>query len=387
MLKELESSPSFTKLDYKISQQEVASAIGRLKNNKAHGLDLIKNEMIKSGQSHLTEPITKIFNLILSTGFYPSAWSIGRIVSIHKKGDFTDPNNFRGITVSSALSKTFNSILNARLCSFLEEYDIMLPEQIGFRKKCRTSDHMFILQSIISKYKKSRKPLFIAFIDFKKAYDTVWHEGLFYKLMKAGVSTKFYNIIKAMYSNTWLTVQAGEKMSPFFKSRVGVRQGDNLSPTLFNMFINDLPCIFDDTCKPAILGEMSLQSLLYADDLVIFSESAHGLQNAMTKLALYCRKWGLTVSETKSKFMCIQQASHTPQTHDITYNGAQVEQVASYRYLGVLFDNMGNVMTARRDIHNRAIKVYFKLIRAMYYEGTRFREFNTLNAKQIIRNT
>ena len=366
MLKHLESIPSFTKLDSKITTEEVSTAICRLKNNKAQGLDMIKNEMIKSGQCQLLQPLTKVFNLILNAGIYPSAWCVGRIVSIYKKGDFSDPGNFRGITISSALSKTFNSILNERLCSFLEENNIMCPEQIGFKKKCRTSDHMFILQTIINKYKRSRKPLYIAFIDFKKAYDTVWHDGLFFKLLQIGVSSRFYKVVKAMYTGTRLTVQAGDKMTPIFNSRVGVRQGDNLSPTLFNVFINDLPGIFDAQCKPVHFGNMTIQSLLYADDLVLFAESPEGLQHALNRLSSYCDKWGLTVSETKSKFMCIQQPSQKECKHNIVYKNTPFEQVASFRYLGTLFDNTGNMLTARRDVYNRALKVFFKLLKDIH---------------------
>ena len=188
----------------------------------------------------------------------------------------------------------------------------------------------------------------------------------FYKLIRAGVSTKFYNVIRAMYANTWLTVQAGDKMSPLFRSKVGVRQGDNLSPTLFNLFINDLPSIFDETCKPAQFGGMSLQSLLFADDLIIFSESVQGLQEAMNRLSAYCGKWGLTVSDTKSKFMCVGPPKNLVGGHSILYNGAPVEQVSSYRYLGTLFDDAGNMKTARQDVCNRAMKVFFKLIRALH---------------------
>ena len=81
--------------------------------------------MLKCSQNHLIKPLVKVFNAILSSGHYPKAWSVGRIVSIHKKGDPTDPSNFRGITVSSALSKVFNSILNERLYDFLESRNLM----------------------------------------------------------------------------------------------------------------------------------------------------------------------------------------------------------------------------------------------------------------------
>ena len=161
-LAELESSPSFNSLDFRITETEITKAIMGLKTNKAQGLDLVRNEMLKSGQQTLLKSLKKLFNLILVAGSYPSCWGVGRVVSIHKKGDMSDPSNFRGITISSAMGKLFNAVMNNRLCDFLEENNILCPEQIGFRKKCRTSDHMFILKTLIEKYKRSRKPLYIS---------------------------------------------------------------------------------------------------------------------------------------------------------------------------------------------------------------------------------
>ena len=174
-IEDLEQIKSFSELDYIITNAEVSNAISKLKNKKAHGPDMIKNEMIKYGKTHLLQALTKLFNLVLSTGHYPSIWSIGRIVSIHKKGDPSNPVNYRGITISSTLGKLFNSILNRRLCNFLDDRNILCDEQSGFRKKHRTSDHMFILKNVINKYKRGRKSLYIAFVDFKQAFDTISH--------------------------------------------------------------------------------------------------------------------------------------------------------------------------------------------------------------------
>ena len=95
-----------------------------------------------------------IFNNILSNGIYPTAWAEGYIVPIHKKNDKKDPNNYRGITISNSLGKLFNSILQNRLSLFVQQKNIINEEQIGFQKGCRTSDHMFILNSIIDLYRK-----------------------------------------------------------------------------------------------------------------------------------------------------------------------------------------------------------------------------------------
>ena len=108
--------------------------------------------MIKYGQSKLIKPLHKLFNLILNSGYYPQEWCKGRIVSIHKKGDPSLPSKYRGITITSVMGKLFNSILNNRLCVHLEEQNMLCQEQAGFRRKHRTSDHMFILKYIMGHY-------------------------------------------------------------------------------------------------------------------------------------------------------------------------------------------------------------------------------------------
>ena len=111
-------------------------------------------------------------------------------------GSTDDPSNYRSITIGSALGKLFAKILNIRLENFLSKRNIICKEQIGFCKKKRTSDHMFVLKTLIEKYTQmGPKLLFSCFVDFKKAFDTVWHMGLFYKLRQYSISELYYNVI------------------------------------------------------------------------------------------------------------------------------------------------------------------------------------------------
>ena len=110
-ISELEKVQNFTPLDFIITDTEISKSISKLKNGKAPGFDLIKNEMLKAGAGHLLKSLEKLFNMVLRTGYYPPEWSKGRIVSIHKKGDPSDPANYRGITITSSLGKLFDSEL------------------------------------------------------------------------------------------------------------------------------------------------------------------------------------------------------------------------------------------------------------------------------------
>ena len=141
---------------------------------------------------------------------------------------------YRGISLSSNLSKLFNSILQTRIDKYLEENKLIRLEQGGFRKDHRTSDHIFILQTIIQKYTKNSGKLYACFVDLKKAYDSVWRQGLIHKLEKIGINRKTTNLIKDMYKNTYTSLLYKTQILPIIPTKKGLKQGDNLSPLFFN---------------------------------------------------------------------------------------------------------------------------------------------------------
>ena len=139
--------------------------------------------MIKHGRYFLVPSLERIFNNILQNGTSPVEWNISVIKPIYKKkGDKKSPANYRGITLTSCLGKLFTSILQSRLNKFIEQENILNPEQFGFRPNARTTDSLFILQQLLHKYTKQHKKLYIGFIDYEKAFDRVWQHGMIYKL-------------------------------------------------------------------------------------------------------------------------------------------------------------------------------------------------------------
>ena len=124
-----------------------------MKNNKSCGKDGIPNEMIKAGKTLLAPVLAKLFNSILTQEKFPAKWRENTLTPIFKKGDITNPANYRGIAVSNALCKVFCTILNTRLLNFLEKHKIIPNCQIGFQRKCRTADHILTVKTVIDKYK------------------------------------------------------------------------------------------------------------------------------------------------------------------------------------------------------------------------------------------
>ena len=133
-----------------------------------------------------TDHFLDVFNYILSSGKFPKPWNINTLSPLHKKGPANKHGNYRGIAVSSCIAKVFLSILHNRLYKFVHTKELIPPNQIGYKKGSRTTDHILTLKNIIDKYIHTtpRRYLYACFVDFKSAFDTVWREGMFYKMVK-----------------------------------------------------------------------------------------------------------------------------------------------------------------------------------------------------------
>ena len=138
-----------SELDEPFTKKELALAFKNLKNNKASAFDQISNEMLKAGENTLKEPLLLLFNTILSNNIYPSGWKLDILGPLHKSGPKDDPNNFRGICVSSCLGKLFNTLLRNRLEQKCLKEELIDRCQISGRKAARTADHLLVLQFLI----------------------------------------------------------------------------------------------------------------------------------------------------------------------------------------------------------------------------------------------
>ena len=167
----------------------------------------------------------------------PDAWLEGIIRPIYKNnGDPKLPENYRPITILSCFGKLFTAILNNKLNTFLQYHDLLEENQAGFRAGYSTTDHIFTLHTLIEILKVKRKKLYCSFIDFSKAFDSVWRVGLWTKLLTNSINGKMFRTIYNLYQNIKSCVMYSGKQSNFFNSYCGVRPGENLSPVLFSLF-------------------------------------------------------------------------------------------------------------------------------------------------------
>ena len=158
---------------------ELKKALKMLKNDKSAGVDRIPAEFLKSLPDKILELILKIINKIKDCFQYPDQWAEGITTLLLKDGDDEDPNNYRAITVADALSKLFAIMLNERVEKWTKENNVICKEQIGFEKKARPTDHLLVLRTLIDNYNNRGKKLFTCFVDYQKAFDSVWHSTVY----------------------------------------------------------------------------------------------------------------------------------------------------------------------------------------------------------------
>ena len=240
------------------------------------------------------------FNLIFNSGVFPDSSPEGAIWPIYKyKDDSKSPENYRPITILSCFGKLFTPILNARLNKFIDVHNILEENQAAFRAGCSTMDHIFVLHAL-TEIALQKKKLFCSFIDFSKAFDSVWRVGLWKKLLNSNSNGKCFQIILNLYKGIKSCGSYNGEQSSFFSSFRGARQCENLPPVLFALFLNDLESsLCDKSCNGVnfefqydnITLYLKLLVLFYADDTVIFGTDEKEFQNNLDIFYEYSELW------------------------------------------------------------------------------------------------
>ena len=308
----------------------------KLKTRKAVP-DETPNEFIKYGGEGMEKGLFELFKFCWDRELVPQPWRHGTIISLFKKGDRSDCSNYRGITLLPVVGKCLGMIIDKRLIQHHEGKGLFHEAQSAFRPKRSCIDNIFCLNQILSSRKKGKRGTFCFFLDIKKAYDTVWRNGLFHKLWQQGIKGKLYRLIVNMYSrDNSCTYVEGEKSEPFSLNQ-GVAQGDPLSPTLFNIFINDLLVEIHAEVSDISIGNQNIPALQYADDLVALAGSAEQIQHVINIIFTYSKKWRFLANVLKSAVMCVGIDVAQKQALKFKWGDEEIHITSSYTYLGVVF--------------------------------------------------
>ncbi|MGH0143690.1 UNVERIFIED_CONTAM: hypothetical protein FKN15_018547 [Acipenser sinensis] len=171
-----------------------------------------------------------------------------------------------------------------------------------------------------------------------------------------------------MYTENKCAVKIGNKRTDFFTQGWGVRQGCSLSPTLFNIYINELATILEQSADPGLtLHDTEIKFLLYADDLVLLSPTEQGLQRNLALLEQYCQTWALAVNFKKTKIMIFQKKARTQgNRYHFTLNNTTLEHTSDYTYLGLTISASGSFNLAVNALKEKARRAFYAIKRRFY---------------------
>ena len=349
--------PPVDGLEAAITQAEVEKALPTLSNGKATGRAGWPAELLRHAAYHVTldngrkvkvwmlAPILASFlNACFSQGRLPACVSSALVTPIHK-GPAGDPANYRPIAVEEPLYRLYTIILNDRLVAWSEEQGLRSPVQAGFRPRHSPIHHLFALCHFIDRALLQQRPLFVAYVDLQKAYDTVQHGLLWARLEGIGVGPKMLAAINSLYASGTLSMKVGAAAGPSLAQQNGVRQGCPLSPTLFGIFFDGLNGHLDRSLPHAGLQLGSgrwMSALVYADDVVLLSWTAAGLQDLLNSMHAFCLNLRLTISPSKTEVVIFNGSSS-----DTWHSGQHVlPRSASFKYLGIVFPESGGMTEA-----------------------------------------
>eukprot|EP00924_Labyrinthula_sp_SR-Ha-C_P001968 augustus_masked-scaffold_30-processed-gene-3.7-mRNA-1 protein AED:1.00 eAED:1.00 QI:0/0/0/0/1/1/2/0/892 len=331
------------------SDNELLFAIAALKSQKAAGIDGVPAEIFKAmalgnrNNSPAWRELCVALRAILVLGHIPESQMTSLLVFMHKKGSKTDASNHRGISLMPVFFKILCKVVERRISEHLESRGFFHKEQAGFRKLEECPVQVFTLvEACQRRLYNSHENTYLGFVDLRKAYDSVPHEGLFRKLYLYGIRGKTLSFLRALYASSMVKVRTGVpgeyRISESIKVQRGLRQGCPLSPVLFNIYFNDVIRQYKGVAIPHERGKVLISHLMFADDLVILGESPSGFQSAMDELTGWLNKNNMKANASKCGVLRVTLNTSEPFNRPVMVDGEEIPYVRNYKYLGVNLD-------------------------------------------------
>ena len=354
-----------------ISEEEILLAIKKLKKRKSAGPDCITSEFLKNACPQILPFFVKFLNALFDKGIFPEQWTESIIIPLYKKGNINDPKNYRGISLTDISSKIYGSIINNRLQTLVKQNNLTGEIQAGFKEGYSTVDHIFTLLSCVQKQFHKNRKLYVAFIDFEKAFDSINRNLLWPVLSKNRIEGKMYRCIRSMYDNVKAKVRCGDELTDPIQCTYGVKQGDICSPVLFTLFINELAIDVINAGRHGVTLSFDVYELfllLLADDIVLLSETPVGLQNQLNVLCQSAKRLQLKVNIDKSNIIVFRKGGYLGRREMWTFDGKVMPVVNCYKYLGILFSTKLSFSAACNDLASkakRALVIIIKQLKAL----------------------
>jgi len=294
-----EMMKSIENMNKTITIGEVKKAIAKCARNTAPGNDGITYEVLQAMPDAAVHELTSIYNKMLRSHTMPPQWKDGEVSMLYKEKETDKCTNYRGLTLLCTMGKVFERVLLRRLTAHLDENKLLHENQIGFRADRCTQDHVFALQQSV----EANPNCLALFVDVRKAYPTVFRDGLFAKLAQKGVTGDIWSTMRDMYTGLSSSVKVAGAASDKYPVETGLMEGAILSPLLYTVFIDDLARKFAESGLGCKVGRAWTGALYYADDLCLMANSHAEMQEMLDILDQYCRDWKFSPSFSKTKML------------------------------------------------------------------------------------
>nr|VZI26358.1 unnamed protein product [Spirometra erinaceieuropaei] len=305
----------------------VLTELLRPKESKSPGFDEIPAKILKELTGELSKPLSMLFHTSFETGYLPPDWKSAWITPLYNGGSRVSANNYRPVSLTSICCKIMEKIIKQQLMQFLEQNHLLSDSQHGFRKGRSCVTNLLYCLEHWTRAVDRGDMVHAIYIDFKKAFDSVPHHRLLYKLSRAGVRGKLLMWIRSFLIGRCQAVHVGDQQSAEVAVKSGVPQGSVLGPTLFLVYAND--CANELNCDVA----------MFADDIKIWSTirsevDEARLQTSLDHLEQWSKDWLLPFNVNKCTFLRVGRTS-SPNHPVYRLTGKPLQEVDAQKDLGV----------------------------------------------------
>jgi len=312
-----------------IEPLDVYHVLLSLNPNKSKGFDNLPNRLLKNCAQSLATPFSLLFNFILATSHFPTAWKIASVIPLHKSGSLHDVKNYRPISILPSLSKVFEKLIHKHLYSYCETNNLLYDRNSGFRKYHSTTSNILEVTHKLLVAKDSGCSSRVVFLDISKAFDKVIHSALLFKLRPVGVTGSVYNLLQSYLSGRSQFVRLGNFRSNHLHTNCGVPQGSVLGPLLFLVYVNDIGT------------NINFSISLFADDTILLCSSKNPsalhtmLSNDLRQLEMWSDLWSVSFNAAKTE---VRTITNNPSLHPpLRFCNQALNETTSHKHLGLIF--------------------------------------------------
>ena len=315
-----------------ITNEDVLDVLKLLNTSKASGPDFVHAKLLKEGANILSKHLCKLFNMSLSSSYFPNKWKLGNVVPVFKKGDKTDPANYRPISLLCCMGKVFEKCVFKYLHNYLNSENLITKVQSGFTPGDSAVFQLADLYNTFAGAIDDGKEIRVVFCDISKAFDRVWHRGLLFKLRLMGLTGSLLSWFSSYLDSRIQRVAVEGSLSDILNINAGVPQGSILGPLLFLIYIND------------IVDEIGSCIRLFADDTSLYMivedpvSAADLMNNDLSKIHNWAQQWLVKFNPNKTEELIISRKQSPPNHPSLVMNNTPVTRVEKHKHLGLILN-------------------------------------------------